>query len=205
MKTEFAHDILQSCEKLNHIRNSQKQCFIHLCVHSCLCSKTQLPQYQPRSLCATMKDCTCESKVRSLLRLEKNVPMCILSVSSAFGVHADISWYTPTCTWHQNMCVRIITTSETDTKDNACLTEEHGANKALTYTDLEPHKETDWSLQSPPSAFPCCHSQKMSRDIPCSPCCCSPDTDISTVPTWSEPTKSCHFAKSLPICLVFKN
>lgn len=102
---------------------------------------------------------------------------------------------------HHKCGVRIITTSQIDIKGNICLTEEHGANKALTYTDL--------SLQSLPSTLTstshCCHSQKMSRDTPCSYCYCSLDIGISTVPMWFEPTKSCHFVKSLPICLVFKN
>lgn len=37
MKTEFAHEILQSCEKLNQMGNSQT---VHLCAHLCICSKT---------------------------------------------------------------------------------------------------------------------------------------------------------------------
>lgn len=115
--------------------------------------------------------------------------------------HVHPKMHIDTKTWG----LRTITTSEIDIKDNICLTEEHGANKALTYTDLKPHKETALSLPSLPFATHCCHSQKMSRDTACSHCYCSLDTGISTVPVWFESTKSCHFAKSLPICLVFKN
>lgn len=83
MKTEFVHEILQSCEKLNHMGNSQKKCFIYLCVHLCVHSKTQhsmtaekLTYHNERFM-----------KVKSglFLRLEKTVfcsnvhPFCCIS------------------------------------------------------------------------------------------------------------------------------
>lgn len=68
--------------------------------------------------------------------------MCILSVSSAFGVHVDISIHPNMHMTPEHVC-KDDHHIRGDTKDNVCLTEEHGANKALTYPDLEPHKETD--------------------------------------------------------------
>lgn len=55
MKTEFAHEILRSCEKLNHMGNSQKKRFLYFCIYFVYVPK-QNTQQQLRSFPATMKD-----------------------------------------------------------------------------------------------------------------------------------------------------
>lgn len=96
MKTEFVHEILQSCEKLNHMGNSQKKCFIFLCVHLCAHSKTQHTQWQQRSSRTTTKDLWKWSQAFSWgWKRLYFAPTCILSVASAFGFHTNINIYTP--------------------------------------------------------------------------------------------------------------
>lgn len=152
MKIEFAHEILQSCEKSNRMGNSQTKCFIYLCVHLCLRSEMQ-PLNDNWEACVPQRR-SYESEVRPLLRLQKTV---FCSNVHPFGF---ISFWIP----HQQQYIHFkmhIDTKTRRSKENHHISSSHKGpylsergecegNEALTCTALKPHKEADCSLQSLP-------------------------------------------------------
>jgi len=120
MKTEFSHEILESCKKLNHMGNSQKKCFTYLCV----CSKIQHIQWQPKSLRATTEDLWKWSGLSWGWKRLYFAPMWILLVSTALGFHTKFKIYNPRHTLTpKHAGPRIITASQIHIKDSIYLRE----------------------------------------------------------------------------------
>lgn len=153
MKTELAQEILQSCEKLNHGGNSQKKCFIYLCVRLLVCSKTEHTRWQPRSLCATVKDLWKWSQASP----EAAKP-CSLLWLAAFQFHQLLdSAPALAYTWRYSSPPKragpwIISASQTCMKGNICLREEHRSQcSADTRRLASTHAARLQSLRSGPS------------------------------------------------------